>query len=255
MEVTQLQEEITRVANQTAFNGVKLLNGSFNTATFQAGANVGETIDITGIADARATALGQYQGVNQTGIVVNNVNSAKSIQVGATTFNFTATNDTASVVSAINNLGISGLAASVGTTGNLEISYAAPSGVTGNVVLNNVAATTQTFAIGTTGALMSAVDLTTVAGANQAIRSTDAALTSVNSSRARLGAAMNRFEAAISAQRITAEAQTASRSRIQDADFALETAALTRAQILQQSGMAILSQANALPQNVLSLLR
>ena len=255
LEVTQLQEEITRVANQTSFNGVKLLNGSFSTATFQAGANVGETIDITGIADARATALGQYQGVNQTGIVVNNVNTAKSIQVGTTTFNFTSNNDAMSVATAINNLGISGMAAGVGSDGNLAFSYAAPSGVTGNVVLTNVAATTQTFAIGATGALISAVDLTTVAGANEAIRATDAALTTVSSSRARLGAAMNRFEAAISAQRITVEAHTASRSRIEDADFAMETAALTRGQILQQSGMAILSQANALPQNVLSLLR
>ena len=255
LEVTQLQGEITRVANQTSFNGVKLLNGTFSTATFQVGANVGETIEITSISDARATALGQFQGVDESGIVVNNANTAKSIQVGATTYNFTSNNDTSSMVSAINNLGISGMAAWMGTGGNLAISYVAQSGVTGNVVLNNVAATTQTFAIGTTGPVVANLDLTVAAYANRAIRAVDAALTTVNSSRARLGAAMNRFEAAISAQRITAEAQTASRSRIQDADFAMETAALTRAQILQQSGMAILSQANSLPQNVLSLLR
>jgi flagellin len=66
---------------------------------------------------------------------------------------------------------------------------------------------------------------------------------------------MNRFEQTISNLRITVENQQASRSRIQDADFAMETAALTRAQILQQSGMSILSQANSVPQNVLSLLR
>jgi flagellin len=77
----------------------------------------------------------------------------------------------------------------------------------------------------------------------------------VNSNRAKLGAASNRFEQAINAQRIALEGQTASRSRIQDADFAIETARLTRGQILQQSGMAILSQANASQGGVLSLLR
>jgi flagellin len=66
---------------------------------------------------------------------------------------------------------------------------------------------------------------------------------------------MNRFEAAIGSQRIFIEAQSSSRSRIRDADFAQETAALTRAQILQQSGMSVLAQANSIPQNVLSLLR
>jgi flagellin len=65
----------------------------------------------------------------------------------------------------------------------------------------------------------------------------------------------NRFQSAVTSVQTTAENLTASRSRIQDADFAMETAALTRAQILQQSGVAMLAQANALPNNVLSLLR
>jgi len=256
MEVSQLQEEITRVASQTAFNGVKLLNGSFTTATFQAGANVGETIDITNISDARATALGQFTGVNASGIVVNGT-GAKSIQIGgAAAVSFTANNDAASVANAINNLNLAGVAAYVGSDGNLGLSYQQQSGVTGNVVLAGVTTGTTSWAISATqGPAISAVDLSTTTGANQAIRAADVAISSVSASRARLGAAMNRFEAAIGAQRITAEAQTASRSRIEDADFAQETAALTRAQILQQSGMAILSQANALPQNVLSLLR
>ncbi len=159
-EVVQMRDEINRVAGQTAFNGVKLLDGSFQNAQFQVGANVNETIIVTGVGPMDATSLG------------------------------------------------------VGT-----------------------------------------VNLTTVAGSNAALTSVDTALEAVSGARAKLGATMNRFEQTISNLRVTVENQMAARSRIQDADFALETAALTRAQILQQSGMAILGQANALPQNVLSLLR
>jgi flagellin len=91
--------------------------------------------------------------------------------------------------------------------------------------------------------------------ANKAIVSIDAALSTVVQERAKLGASINRFEQTISNLRVTVENLTSARSRIQDADFAAETAALTRLQILQQSGMAVLSQANNLPQGVLALLR
>jgi flagellin len=83
----------------------------------------------------------------------------------------------------------------------------------------------------------------------------DSALSTVTSARAGLGATVNRFEQTIGNLRVSVENLSASRSRIQDADFAAETAALTRLQILQQSGTAVLSQANVIPQNVLSLLR
>ncbi|HNS57454.1 MAG TPA: flagellin [Nitrosomonas europaea] len=99
----------------------------------------------------------------------------------------------------------------------------------------------------------------TVAGdgseALTAIDAVDEALKTVNSARADLGAIQNRFSSAITSLQTNSENLSASRSRIQDADFAAETAALTRAQILQQAGVAMLSQANALPNNVLSLLR
>jgi flagellin len=87
------------------------------------------------------------------------------------------------------------------------------------------------------------------------ISTLDAAIDAVNSERATYGAMQNRFEAVISNLQIGAENQSAARSRIVDADFAQETAALTRAQILQQAGTAMLAQANAAPQSVLSLLR
>jgi len=104
--------------------------------------------------------------------------------------------------------------------------------------------------------LTAAVDVTTIANASTAIGSIDTALnTTVTSARANLGASINRFEQTISNLRVTVENLQSSRSRIQDADFAAESASLTRLQILQQSGTAVLSQANAIPQNVLSLLR
>jgi flagellin len=99
------------------------------------------------------------------------------------------------------------------------------------------------------------VNISTVAGANSAIAVLDGALSQVTSIRADLGAVQNRFASTISNLQTTSENLSASRSRILDADFAAETATMTRAQILQQAGTAILAQANAIPQNVLSLLR
>ena len=103
-----------------------------------------------------------------------------------------------------------------------------------------------------TGAALTGADATS---ANAAMTAIDNALTTLNSQRANWGAVQNRFEAAIGTLQVAAENQAAARSRIMDADFAAETAALTRAQVLQQAGTAMLSQANALPNNVLALLR
>lgn len=99
------------------------------------------------------------------------------------------------------------------------------------------------------------VDISTVDAANRTLALVDSALAAVNSQRARYGALQSRFESTISNLQATSENLAASRSRIRDADFAAETANLTRAQILQQAGVAMLSQANSLPSNVLSLLR
>ena len=102
---------------------------------------------------------------------------------------------------------------------------------------------------------ISTVNVKTVTAANDAINRIDSALTAVSSLRSTFGAVQNRFESTIANLQTTSENLSASRSRIQDADFASETAALTRNQILQQAGTAMLAQANALPQQVLSLLK
>ncbi|MBU3694926.1 MAG: flagellin FliC [Rhodocyclaceae bacterium] len=99
------------------------------------------------------------------------------------------------------------------------------------------------------------VDVTTAAGASAALSSLDTDITAVTGQRAIFGAVQNRFDAVISNLQVYTESLTAARGRIIDADFAAETASLTRGQILQQASTAILAQANALPQNALTLLR
>jgi flagellin len=115
----------------------------------------------------------------------------------------------------------------------------------------NVAAGTS---VGSTQQKVSSIDISSQSGAQDAIAIVDAALATVSGIRADLGALQNRFEATISNLGATSENLAAARSRILDADFAAETASLTRSQILQQAGTAMLAQANAMPQSVLSLL-
>lgn len=112
-----------------------------------------------------------------------------------------------------------------------------------------------TYGSGKTGQALSTIDVSTASGANAAIVAIDNAITAVNSNRANLGAIQNRFQSTISTLNSTAENLTAAKSRITDADFAAETANLTRGQILQQAGTAMLAQANSIPQGVLALLR
>jgi len=120
------------------------------------------------------------------------------------------------------------------------------------------ASTPGTAAAGTYGSQLqatNAMDVTTFDAAQRTLSVVDSALTAINDQRARFGALQNRLESTISNLQSTSENLSASRSRIRDADFASETAAMTRSQILQQAGVAMLSQANALPNQVLSLLR
>lgn len=106
-----------------------------------------------------------------------------------------------------------------------------------------------------TGLSVNAVDISTVAGATGAITSIDNAINTVNSQRGTLGAVQNRFEYTIANLSTTIENTVAARSRIKDADYAAETANMTKLSILQQAGVASLAQANALPQQILALLR
>ena len=112
-----------------------------------------------------------------------------------------------------------------------------------------------TAATSQSGAGVSALNLTTAAGSLAALATVDAAIGTINSTRAALGAFQARFTSVVASLATTGENLTASRSRVQDADYAAETANLSRAQILQQAGTAMVAQANQLPQGVLALLR
>lgn len=113
----------------------------------------------------------------------------------------------------------------------------------------------QTITVSAVAASAITGAITSDTGATAAISEIDGILNTVNTNRATLGAVQNRFESVISNLQVAVENQSAAKSRIMDADFAAETANLTRGQILQQAGTAMLAQANSLPNNVLSLLR
>lgn len=265
-EAQQLKNEIDRVATQTNFNGVKLLDGSFTNKTFQVGANNGETIAVSSIVNASSTALGVTTSAAVTGAAATAFTAiaagaitiqdagAVAIDVVAVGADTSATERAGSMRDAINAVSDqTGVYATNDTATTITLTSSH------DIVITGAAAATSGLTAGTTAAAsttgFSALDLGTAAGANIAIDSMDAALTAVNTARADLGAIQTRFESVVQNLSINAENASAARGRIRDADFASETANLTRNQILQQAGTAMLAQANQIPQNVLSLLR
>jgi flagellin len=140
---------------------------------------------------------------------------------------------------------------SLSSTSANGIVWAGDDATKAGLAASNAVSATVTSSV----ASIATVNISTAAGASNALAAIDGALATVNGSRASLGAYQNRFASVVSSLQTTSENLTASRSRIQDTDFASETANLTRGQILQQAGTAMLAQANSLPQGVLALLR
>jgi flagellin len=124
-----------------------------------------------------------------------------------------------------------------------------------NTANDSISVTTTRLDTDANIAALTTGSIATVAGANAVITTLDSALSTVTTERANYGALQNRFEAVISNLQVASENQSAARARIMDADFAAETASMTRAQILQQAGTAMLAQANQLPNGVMTLLR
>lgn len=270
-EVTQLLQEIDRVADQTSFNGVALLDGSFTGAVFQVGANAGETITVAATTDANTAALGSLAQNTTAGLSVaasGITGFATAIVAGGVTVNGTdigaiagagsAAERAGQLVNAINNVSQqTGVGASYdGATGQLSLNSAAAITIAGTANdLTEAGFANGAFATVTTATGIDTLTVGNFAGAQTAIGLVDSALTSINDARATLGAVQNRFESVVTSLQTSSENLSAARSRIMDADFASETANLTRAQILQQAGTAMLAQANSAPQNVLSLLQ
>jgi flagellin len=268
-EVAQRIAEVDRIAKQTNFNGVKVLDGSFGTAVFQVGANVGETISVSLTTDVTAAAVGTVNTVTGVAYAMDTVTADGTADTvltftpavgAASTVNVAAGATIQEAADAINNANIDGVSAFVNDSGFLQVlsdeagvAITEAVGGAGNVT-GLAGVTTAAEAVSATTTL-SGVGVDTVAGANFTIARVDSALTDVNGLRGNLGAIQNRFESTIVNLQTVSENLAASRGRIQDADFAAETASLTKAQILQQAGVAVLSQANAQPQLALSLLQ
>ncbi len=271
-EAQQLKSEINRVATQTNFNGVKLLDGSFTNKTFQVGANNGETIAINSIVNAKSDSLGitsiatatqaaatGFDATIAAGDITIENEAGVAIDVAGFVTGADADGAASSVLAAINNISDqTGVFATIteGTTDQITLTSShditATIGGAATAVTTGLNALTATAA-DTVG--FDTLDISSAGGANTAILFMDSAITAVNTARADLGAIQTRFESVVTNLSINAENTSAARGRIRDADFAAETANLTRNQILQQAGTAMLAQANQIPQNVLSLLR
>ena len=301
-EVDQLKGEINRVANQTAFNGTRLLDGQSGGFTFQVGAEANQTIAISSLSSAKSEDLGTSKyatalGGSKAKAATTDLSAAvgdtttTSLKVGGFKINGESISgkdfkvaDNAAVtyeeykgymsatVDAINvqssKTGVTAALNVDATTGAMQIEvFGVPATDTatgtiiaeGNAVSTAVGLNVVTGAAAATGLVQETtgfddIDLTSVAGANRALTMLDGSINAINTMRADLGAVQNRFASTLANLQTSAENISASRGRIIDADFATETANLTRSQILQQAGTAMLAQANALPQNVLSLL-
>lgn len=286
-EVQQRLSEITRIANQTDFNGTKVLDGSAGTLSFQIGANVGQTISISLGGGAKTSQLGQVAEVstgdisgafkdasgNATTLDLSKISltgaDGKSVSLSGTASSLQDVSD------AINAANVPGTTAAVSADGKGINVYS-----TGTISLNDTGAasgsataTGSIFAgatsvngsstLTTSGSAVTAVasgslqggDVLSVDDSNALISRIDVALSTVSTLTSNLGAIQNRFQSTISTLSAEKDNLTASQSTIQDADFATETANLSKAQILQQAGISVLSQANSQPQQVLKLLQ
>jgi len=249
----------------TATASTSLTAGAAPTAgatTLAAGVLKINGVDIGAIAgDPSAVKQGENAATainaatNKTGVTATFDKSTGALSLSAAdgrNISLTSSTDDAAGATAIaNSTGLTAAAAG-GTTTRGTLTLSSGNGFTlagTDMAAAGVASSSATLtALGTT-------DISTVAGANSAIALVDGALSQVNSMRANLGAVQNRFSSTISNLQTSSENITAARSRIQDTDFAAETASMTRGQILQQAGTAMLAQANSLPNGVLSLLR
>jgi flagellin len=327
-QFTQLMNDINSVASQTQFNGVNLLDGTFQGATFQVGANAGQSITIGAISSASASKLGDYYtgAVSVAGTVkttasatpltttagtagtYNATNLASAgdlgtavagssvtldVQVDGTTYTTnsvtltgTTSTDLKSIAAAVNQALSSsgGIVATVNSAGTgIQLSGTATAGY-GHVVNFTVNSATDasgssitagantvkdlgldsTDVIGAyatggsanpTANHLSGLDVKTVDNSNLTLISIDNALQQIATSSANLGAYQNRFQAAITGLNTDATNLSSAKSSIVDADYAQATSNLSKAQILQQAGTAMVAQANTIPQNILSLLQ
>ncbi|WP_418113967.1 flagellin [Vibrio scophthalmi] len=263
-EVTALNDELNRIAETTSFGGNKLLNGTFSTKSMQIGADNGEAVMLS-LQNMRSdnTMMGGNSYVAAT-----EKSAGWTVQADSAALDITVTDRYSGEEKLINIVAKEGddieevatyingqtdmVKASVNEDGQLQL-----------FTDNNKVSGTASFAgslasdlqIGEAKAqTVDTIDVTSVGGAQQSVAVVDAALKFVDSHRAELGAFQNRFDHAISNLDNINENVNASKSRIADTDFAKETTALTKSQILSQASSSVLAQAKQAPNSALSLL-
>ncbi len=262
-EVTALNDELNRIAETTSFGGNKLLNGTFTTKSFQIGADNGEAVMLT-LNDMRSDNVGMggaaYKAANAKDSDWTVSDTANDLTISLTdtdgvaqTIDITAKagDDIEELATYINGQ-TDMVKASVDEDGALQI-FAGTNKVEGEVTFAGGLA--GELSMGTSSAVtVDTIDVTSVGGAQESVAIIDSALKYVDSHRAELGAFQNRFNHAISNLDNINENVNASKSRIKDTDFAKETTALTKSQILSQASSSILAQAKQAPNAALSLL-
>lgn len=228
-----------------AVNNINLISGQTGVTAIDRGDGIELTAD-----DGRNVSLVYFTdtgGATElllTDIGLGDLNTSGAINVIDTTAAVVPTNTTAEYFTTYGSVTLKS-----GST--IEV-RAGSGGVTG---LEGVGFRAGDYGATESGQRIDQIDITTVKGANDALQAVDNALDTINRERANLGAIQNRLDTTITNLQVNSENLTAANSRILDADFAAETANLSRAQVLQQAGISILAQANQLPQQVLNLLR
>lgn len=258
-EFQQLKTEIDRIANSTKFNNQNVLNGGFGSTISNLGTNLSAANGIEDIS-SNGAAAGTY-----TLTVAAGTSSGKKLTL--TVGSQSQTIDNVSVPTGLNSTEVNFTALGIKVTINANIQ---------DIALNNtfdVTAGSGTFQIGSENALnntisvnsvdarvsalsanLVAADITTLSNAQDAIDYVQTAIDNVLSKKGELGAINNRIEYTVANLNNIIENVSAARSRVMDADFAVETANMTKAMILQQAGISVLAQANQSPQQVLALL-
>ncbi|KXU38928.1 flagellin [Ventosimonas gracilis] len=294
-ETAELKKELDRIANTTTFGGKKLLDGSFGTTTFQVGSAANETISVKFDEMSTSALKASYStgSIKKDEIAASASEGdqaeakafAISLTVGGETRTFSsqlgegvsAEEQVQGLANLINDANI-GVGAFINKDGDLDLVTAA---VAADIKLEYASASNvadaekalkpvdkepvpdaKSDALATEVTLTTAtnnrvkdINLADAKSAQEAVIIIDQSIQAIDAQRAQLGAVQNRFENTIANLQNIGENVSAARGRLQDTDFAAETANLTKNQILQQAGTAILAQANQLPQAVLNLLR
>ncbi|MEZ8720595.1 flagellin [Vibrio pomeroyi] len=261
-EVSALNTELNRIAETTSFGGNKLLNGTYGSQSFQIGADSGEAVMLTmnnmrtdtqdmggksyGVTEGKDASWRVGAGADLTIKYNDKFGEAQELSISAK-----EGNDMEELATYINGQS-QDVKASVGEGGKLQL-FASSQKVEGDVEFGGSLAGELGIGAGK-DVTVNDIDVTSVAGANEAVSIIDGALKSVDSNRASLGAFQNRFDHAISNLDNINENVNASKSRIKDTDYAKETTAMTKSQILQQASTSILAQAKQSPSAALSLL-